>query len=82
MRHIILQDILEYMEDKEVIRDSKHGFTKGKFCLTDHMAFRDGLSASVDKVPSNIIYLDFCKAFDMIPHNSHAAELEAYMFEG
>lgn len=70
------------MEDKELIRDSKHDLTKGKFCLTDHVAFSDGPTASVDKVPSNIMYLDFCKAFDKIPHNSHAAKLEAYMFDG
>lgn len=54
------------MEYKEVIRDSKHGFTRGKFCLTDLMTFSGGLT--VDKVSSNIIYVDFCKAFDTIPH--------------
>lgn len=35
MKHIILQDVLNHVGDKEVIRDSKHGFTKGKLCLTD-----------------------------------------------
>lgn len=82
MKQIILGDILKHMENKEVIRDSEHGFTKGKFCLNDLMAFNDGLNASVDQVPSNIMYLDFCKAFDMIHHNSHAAKLETYRFDG
>lgn len=34
-----------------MVRDSEHGFTKGKFCLTDHMAvISGGLTASLDKV--------------------------------
>lgn len=68
------------MEYKEVIRDSKHGFTKGKFCLTDLMAFSGGLT--VDKVPFDIMHLDFCKALVMIAHNSHAAKLKTYRFDG
>lgn len=61
MKHTTLQDVLKSMKDKEVVRDSKHGFTRGKFCLTDHIAvISDGLSASVDKAPSNIMHLDFC----------------------
>ena len=66
-----------------MIWDNQLGFIKGRYCLTNLVLSFDCITVSVDKGRATaVIYLDFSKAFDMIPHNIFLSKLESYRFNG
>ena len=56
---LILEVIFNQVEEKKVM-SSQHGFTKGKSCLTNLIAFYNGMTGWVDKERAmDVVYQGF-----------------------
>ncbi|KAK4822100.1 LOW QUALITY PROTEIN: hypothetical protein QYF61_009800 [Mycteria americana] len=61
---------LDHCKLKRKFRHSQHGFTKGKSCLTNVISFYNMVTQPVDEEKAvDIVFLDFSKAFDAVPHS-------------
>lgn len=71
MEIIIPGTIERHLKNKDIIRLSQQEFIKGKSCLSDLISFCDKITCLVHEGRSvDIIFLDFCKAFDTDPHGT------------
>lgn len=66
----ILDVISKQVEEREVIRHSQHGFTKGQSCVINLIAFYAVMTIWVDEGKAvDVVYLDFSKALDTFSYN-------------
>ena len=62
-----------------VQRHRQHGFLKARSCLTNLLCFFEEITKWVDEgSPVDIIYLDFQKAFDKVPHQRLILKLKSH----
>ncbi|CAM5077298.1 unnamed protein product, partial [Eretmochelys imbricata] len=79
MEQILKESILKHIEERKVIRNSQHGFTKGKSCLTNLIAFYDEITGNVDEGKVvDVLFLDFSKDFDTVSYSILASKLKKY----
>ena len=69
MESILRDAIVHHLEKHDLIRSSQHGFMGGKSTLSNLLEYLEELTKMVDEGFSvDIVYLDFAKAFDKVPH--------------
>ena len=80
---IIKDEIVRHLESKLLIQDSQHGFRSNRSCLTNLLESSEYITRLIDEGnPMDIIYLDFSKAFDKVPHKRLVEKLKAHGIKG
>ena len=69
--------MMDFLTKHTLINPSQHGFLKARSCLTNLLCFFEEITKWVDEEsPVYLIYLDFQKAFDKVPHQSLILKLK------
>ena len=83
MERILKVHIVEHLETHNVISEQQHGFTKGRSCQTNLLESLEDWTDILDEGKGlDIIYLDYKKAFDTVPHRRLFHKLSAYGLKG
>lgn len=79
MESLIKDSIMNHLTTHQLIRESQHGFTPKRSCLTNLLLFLDKVTKYIDEShPVDVLYLDFSKAFDKVPHLRLLKKLHAH----
>ena len=79
LESIVKDSLVKHLDKYSLIRNSQHGFISGKSCLTNLLDFFEVVTKMLDEGEAvDLIYLDFAKAFDKVPHCRLLKKLEAH----
>ena len=83
MEKIVRNELIEYMENNNLFSVHQHGFRSGRSCVTQLIEVIEKWTEETDNRNSvDVIYLDFQKAFDTVPHQRLLKKLAAYGIHG
>ena len=70
---------VDFLTRHSLINQTQHVFLKGRSCLTNSLDFMEHSSKWADDgSPVDVIYLDFQKAFDKVPHQRLLIKLKSH----
>ena len=83
LESIIKDKIVAHLDKYKLINDTQHGFVSKRSCLTNLLEFYEFVSQYTDQgYPVDVIYLDFQKAFDKVPHKRLMTKIKAMGISG
>ena len=79
LESIICDHIITFLSDKNIFCTQQHGFTYHKPCFTNLLeTFEDWTKSNDQGLSTDIVFLDFKKAFDNVPHQRLLIKLRGY----
>ena len=83
MESILKDSVMQHLINNSILNDTQHGFMQGRSCLTNLLEYLEVLTKLVDEGHSvDVVYLDFSKAFDTVPHARLVEKLKSAGISG
>jgi len=71
MESVIRDKMFDYLFSNNLLANEQRGFMPGRSCITQLLitALAESWTESLERgIPVDVLYLDFSKAFDSVPH--------------
>ena len=83
LEHIIYHHIFAHIDRHDLLSDVLHGFRRQRGCETQLAMLIEDLASTLDSRDQiDLIILDFCKAFDKVPHQILLPKLNQFGIKG
>lgn len=83
MESIVRDAIVQHLMNNNLITDDQHGFVPGRDCITQLLVCMEEWTKRLEYNRAfEVIYTDFSKAFDSVPHERLFVKLEAMGIRG
>ena len=88
LEHIIVSNINKHLAFENILADCQHGFRSQKSCETQLVQFYHDMVSNLDgardrgQKQTDVIIMDFTKAFDKVPHRRLLFKLGYYRIRG
>ena len=83
MEHVIASQIMSHGENNNFLYTLQHGFRRGRSCETQRIEFIDDLSKNLENnQQTDVLVMDFSKAFDKVCHSLLVHKLHHYGIQG
>jgi hypothetical protein len=80
---ILRSSLMDHVVANRLFNDSQFGFLRGKSCVLQLLDCLDYITRAIDEGDcADMIYMDFAKAFDKVPHRRLCKKLRSYGVSG
>lgn len=79
LEHILYTSILKHIDGYSLFNPFQHGFRKGLSCVTQLTEFTHDIAQALDnRATVDCVFIDFRKAFDLVPHTLLVQKLSKF----